>query len=195
VRRRTALAVAGSALLLQACAVPRALPEATSIDPGEAHVVVIGKIELVPPIDPREQRSHWNVVGEKRMLGRVWMATGAEFRPVTTAQLEGSQFQHSLEAQWGVPFMVRAPRQRTYLNGGVTHLDALNRERLWFPGGLYFDVPAGAQAVYVGTLRYHRNDFNAITRIEVLDERGDVAKLVKGMGEAQVRTSLLQRLR
>jgi hypothetical protein len=47
----------------------------------------------------------------------------------------------------------------------------------------------------VGTLRYHRNDFNAITRVEVLDERRDVAAVLKGVPAADVRTSLLQRLR
>ena len=191
-----ALVVAAFALLLQACAVPQALPEASALDAGADEVVVIGKIELVPPLDPKfEQRSHWNVVGEKRLLGRVWMSTGAEYRPITTSQLEGSEFQRSLEAQWGVPFMVKTARQRTWLNGGVTHLDVLRQERLWFPGGLYFDVPAGARAVYVGTLRYHRNDFNAITRVEVLDERRDVAAVLKGAPAADVRTSLLQRLR
>jgi hypothetical protein len=191
-----ALLIAAFALVLQACAVPQALPEATTLDAGADEVVVIGKIELVPPLDPKfEQRSHWNVVGEKRMLGRVWMSTGAEYRPITTSQLEGSEFQSSLEAQWGVPFMVKAVRQRTYLNGGVTHLDVLRQERLWFPGGFYFDVPAGARAVYVGTLRYHRNDFNAITRIEVLDERRDIPAVLKGAPAADVRTSLLRRLR
>jgi hypothetical protein len=191
-----ALLIAAFALALQACAVPQALPEATALDAGANEVVVIGKIELVPPLDAKfEQRSHWNVVGEKRLLGRVWMSTGAEYRPITTSQLEGSEFQRSLEAQWGVPFMVKTARQRTYLNGGVTHLDVLRQERLWFPGGFYFDVPAGARAVYVGTLRYHRNDFNAITRVEVLDERRDVAAVLKGAPAADVRTSLLQRLR
>ena len=190
------LLIAAFALALQACAMPQALPEANVLDAGADEVVLIGKIELVPPLDPKfEQRSRWNVVGEERLLGRVWMSTGAEYRPITTSELKGSEFQHSLEAQWGVPFMVRAPRRRTYLNGAVTHLDALRQERLWFPGGLWFDVPAGARAVYVGTLRYYRNDFNAITRVEVLDERRDLAALLKRAPATDVRTSLLQRLR
>jgi hypothetical protein len=192
---RSAALAASALALLQGCAVPQALPEAAGLEAGADEVVVIGKIELVPPIDPREQRSHWNVIGEKRLLGRVWMATGAEQRAITTSQLDGAQFQSSLEAEWGVPFMVKAPRRRTFLNGAVTHLDALNGERLWFPGGLYFDVPGGARAVYVGTLRYHRNDFNAITRMEVVDERRDLAAVLKGAPAADVRTSLLQRVR
>ena len=184
------------ALALQACAVPRALPQAEGLEAGAGEVVVIGKIELVPPLDPRyEQKSHWNVVGEKRMLDRIWMSTGAQHLPVTTSQLDASQFQASLEVPWGVPFMVRAPRQRTYLNGGVTHLDVLQQDRLWFPGGLYFDIPAGARAVYIGTLRYHRNDFNAITRMDVVDERRDIATVLKGASAAEVPISLLKRVR
>lgn len=191
------LLVVLSCLLLQACAMPRALPEATDLRAGDAEIVVIGKIELVPPIDPKfEQKSHWNVIGEKRMLGRIWMSTGAQYKPVKTSDLDAADFQESLEAQWGVPFMVKAPRHaRTYFNGGLTHLNVIEQERIWFPGGVYFDVPPGASAVYIGTLRFHRNDFNAITRVEVLDERKDIAAVLKTGSAADVRTSLLKRAR
>ena len=182
-------------LLLQACAIPRALPEASDIKADDDEVVVIGKIELVPPLDKNEQVSRWNVIGEKRMF-RIWMATGPEHRPIHTGNLQVSEFQSSLEADWGQPFMVKAPRQRTYLNGGVTSLDAINQTRLWFPGGYYFEVPAGASAVYIGTLRYHRNDFNTITKVEVVDDRKDVAAMLKtGAYGNEVRTSLLKRVR
>ena len=182
---------------LQACSVPRALPEASDLRASDREVVVIGKIELVPPINAKfEQRTHWNVVGEKRMLTRVWMATGGEYKPVKTLHLDASEFQGSLEAEWGVPFMVKAPRQRTFLNGGMAHLNVLEQERLWFPGGYYFDVPPGAAAVYIGTLRFHRNDFNAITRVEVIDERSDIATVLKANASPDaVRPSLLKRVR
>lgn len=183
-------------LALQACALPKMLPEATDLRTGDAEVIVIGKIELVPPIDPKyEQKTHWNVIGEKRMLSRILIATGGQDKPVNTSKLDAADFQAGLEAEWGVPFMVKAPRQRTYLNGGLTHLDVIRMERLWFPGGYYFEVPAGAAAVYIGTLRYHRNDFNAITRVEVVDERKDVAAALKAGSAADVRTSLLKRVR
>lgn len=185
-------------LALQACALPQALPPATDLKPGASEVVVIGKIELVPPINPElEQRRHWNAIGEDRMLTHVLVATGAEYRPVSTPELDGSEFQSSLEVEWGVPFMVKAPRQRTFLNGGVTYLNIVEQERLWFPGGYYFDVPSGAAAVYIGTLRYYRNDFNTITKVEVINEPKDIAAALKEAGGApgQVRTSLLKGVR
>lgn len=188
------LAAVVLALLLQACAVPHALPPAAGLDAGAGDVVVIGKIELVPPLEKGEQKSHWNVVGEERMF-RMWMATGAEFKPVDTGQLRAAEFQAAIEADWGRPFMLRMPRQRTFLNGGATFLDGLERSQLWFPGGLYFDVPADARAVYIGTLRFHRNDFNTITRVEVVEERKDIAVVLKGASPSEVRSSLLKRVR
>jgi hypothetical protein len=184
-------------LVLAACALPQPLPEVTDLRAGASEVVIIGKIELVPPIDPEfEQRTHWNIIGEKRMLTRVWMATGSEYKPVNTSQLKASDFQSSLEVPWGVPFMVKAPRQRTFVNGGLFHLDVGTEAKLWFPGGYYFDVPKDAAAVYIGTLRYYRNDFNAITKVEVVDERKDIASVLKaGASPSEVRTSLLKRIR
>ncbi|HEY0825779.1 MAG TPA: hypothetical protein VGD76_18485 [Ramlibacter sp.] len=179
-------------LLLQACAIPQALPEAADLRAGDGEVVVIGKIELVPPLEAGERRSHWNVVGEKRMF-RIWMATGPDFRPVTPGQVKASEFQTSLEADWGVPFMVKAPRRRTFLNGGVSHLDVLQNAKLWFPGGFYFDVPPDARAVYIGTLRFHRNDFNTITRVEIVEERKDIGSVLKSGSPGEVRNSLLKR--
>lgn len=184
-------------LALQGCALPRMLPEATDLTSSASEVVVIGKIELVPPINPGfEQKTHWNIIGEKRMLSHIWMSTAGEYQPVNTSQVNASDFQNSVEAEWGVPFMVKAPRQRTFLNGGLSHLDLREGSKLWFPGGYYFDVPKDAAAVYIGTLRYYRNDFNAITKVEIVDERKDIATVLKpGTSASAVRTSLLKRMR
>lgn len=185
-------------LALEACALPQALPPATDLQPGPAEVVVIGKIELVPPINAEfEQRTYWNAVGEDWLLTNLFMATGPEYRPVNTSEPDGSDFENSLEVKWGLPFLVKAPRQRTFLNGGMTYLDMVEREQLWFPGGYYFDVPSGAVAVYIGTLRYHRNDFNTITKVEVINEPRDIAAALKVIGgeAGQVRTSLLKKVR
>ena len=184
-------------LALQACTLPRSLPATAEVKPGESEVIVIGKIELVPPINPQfEQKTHWNAIGEKRMLSRVLIATAGEFKPVKTSRVDVADFQSSLEVEWGVPFMVNAPRQRTYLNGGLAHLNVMKQEKLWFPGGYYFDVPKGATAVYIGTLRYYRDDFNSIIRVEVVDERKDITSVLKaGTLPSAVWPSLLKTVR
>lgn len=184
--------------VLQACAsrtLP-SLPNATSLQVEADQMVVIGKFELVPPINPDyEQRRCGKAPGEVPLLDHLFMATGPQYKPIKISDLNKAEFQSSLQAVWGVPFMVKAPRQRTFFNGGVTYLNIARQERLWFPGGYYFDVPSDAQAVYIGTLRFYRNDFNVITRIEVFDERQDISRLpitTDGL-TSRIRTSLLKK--
>jgi hypothetical protein len=142
-------------------------------------MVVIGKFELVPPINPNyEQRRCGKAPGEIPLLDNFFMATGTQYQPIKISDLNKAEFQSSLQAVWGEPFMVKAPRQRTFFNGGVTYLNIARQERLWFPGGYYFDVPSDAQAVYIGTLRFYRNDFNVITRTEVINEQQDISRLL-----------------
>jgi hypothetical protein len=186
-----------SCLALQACTLPRSLPEATDLIPGESEVVVIGKIELVPPLNPKfEQKTHWNVFVDKRIVSHVLVATAGEYKPVKTSKLDVADFQSALDVEWGVPFMVKATRQRTFFNGALAHLDVPTQDELWFPGGYYFDVPKGAAAVYIGTLRYFRDDFNTITRAEVIDERRDITSVLKaGASPSDVRPSLLKTVR
>lgn len=192
-----------AALVLQACA---STPTAHTAEDVKAQVktkassskvMVIGKIELVPPIDELEQRTHWSVIGERRVLNRIFMATGAVYKPVEHGTMKRSDFKDKIEPEWGAPFMAELPRRGTFLNGGMTYLNFVQRDMLWFPGGFYFDVPADTAAVYIGTLRFHRNDFNTITKVEVIDERGDIAVALKQEGgkPMEVRPSLLKRVR
>ena len=64
----------------------------------------------------------------------------------------------------GKVFFLAGKRQRTYLKGAMVNLDLIDQDRLWFPGVLYFDIPKHAQSIYLGTLRYTRNDFNEIEK-------------------------------
>ena len=183
----------GFGSLLSGCAaLPTILPPATDLRGTETQVVVIGKFELVPPLNPQlEQTTHWNVMGDKRILNRIIMATGATLKPANTDSLLGPDWQGIVDAEWGVPFRVKAPRQRTYLNGGFVQLDLRSQDKLWFPGGYYFDVPPDAGAIYIGTLRFTRNEFNRITNVEVIDERKDLESQIN----SGVRQSLLKQAR
>ena len=183
----------GWSSLLSGCAmIPTLLPPATDLLGSESHVVVVGKFELDPPLNAAlEQRTHRNVIGDKRILNRIIMATRNAPGPVDTNALGGPDWQGTIEAEWGVPFRVKAPRQRTYLNGGFVQLDVVAQEKLWFPGGVYFDVPPGARAIYIGTLRYTRNEFNRITNVEVIDERKDFAPEARAL----LQPALLQKHR
>mgnify|MGYP001434112348 FL=1 len=78
-----------------------------------------------------------------------------------------------IEAKLGDHFFVSSGNSPFYILGGVVFLDAgpgMNRAR--FPGGLKVSLNPGDRAVYIGTLRYHRDEFFEITRVAVVDEYG-----------------------
>lgn len=170
------------------------LPPADDLVPSKSNVVVIGKFQLDPPLDPQlEQRTHAMVIGDGGILNRVIMATGSLAEPVSTQPVKTSDWQSAIKAQWGVPFMVEAARGRTWLRGAMTQLNVSNQERLWFPGGVYFDVPAGAKAVYIGTLKYTRDDFNTIVGMRVIDEFDATVSELNLVGrQNQIVSSLLK---
>jgi len=152
------------------------MEQANSLGGSDSSVVVVGKIEIVPPLDPElEQNTHWGIIGDDVILNKIAMATGKDPKPVDT-DIVMSQWQNAIEAELGKTFFLKGKRQRTYLKGAMVQLDLANQDRLWFPGGVYYDVPKGADAVYVGTLRYTRNDFNEIKKVDLINEYTSAVK-------------------
>ncbi|MCX4188912.1 hypothetical protein [Methylophaga sp. OBS3] len=165
------LCVLVTALFIAGCGMPKMVQHTTKGQVSSPNkVVVIGRFVLTPSVlTDIEQQTHWNVVGDERIINTVFMATGPNNQPAS-AQLGGSDWQQTIEVQWGQPFMVELDKRTTWLNGGFMFLDALKQERLWFPGGFYFDVPKDAGVIYIGTLHYIRNEFNTVKHIEVINE-------------------------
>lgn len=69
------------------------------------------------------------------------------------------------------------PSKPLYLIESVVYLKVgkVNESAL-FPGGLRVDIEPGDRAVYVGTVRYYRNEFMETQRVEVVDAYADEAK-------------------
>lgn len=169
--RRASLILLLACAWLGGCSLPQPLPEASDTQARGNGMVVIGKFELEPPFNPElEQETYWNIVGDGQILNQFAMAVSGTPQPVNTSQVSMKDWRSYIDAQWGQPFAVTATRQTTYLNGGMTQLDLKSQDRLFFPGMLYFDAPEDASAVYIGTLRYTRNDFNRIVKVEIIDE-------------------------
>ena len=190
---RRLLAYIAFATFITSCALPSAMQKASKIEASPSSVIIVGKIELDPPIDEKlEQRTHWGVVGDDAILSKIVMATGTDPAPVSTS-IVMSEWQNAIEAEQGKTFFLHTKRQRTYLKGAMITLDVISQDRIWLPGGMYFDVPKDVQAVYIGTLRYTRNDFNDVKKIEVIDEyKKTLAEFKKRFGSnAIIKRSLL----
>ncbi|GEM_PF-2849389 len=179
-------------LTLTGCSTPNYLPLSNSLSSSTGNMVVIGQFELTPALIPElEQKTYWNAPDEG-FLNSVLVATGRDKTPLSKP-IKSNEWQATIKTELGQPFMVDIQHQRTWLRGAMVLLDAMKQEYLWFPGGLYFEAPETAKAVYIGTLQYHRDDFNRIVDIKVIDEyQKTLATLGLTAQQDQIAKSLLR---
>lgn len=140
-------------------------------------VLVVGKIQIIPPIKQEEQRYKmgWDLFDSKRyFLGRavLFMADTPEYRERTSTALNPP-----LEQTW----FLKLPRAERFMVKGSVTMELVTRQgnvsqaELLFPRPITLDIRPGDKAVYVGTLRLHRDEFHEVTRAEVRDEYAQAA--------------------
>ncbi len=165
-----------AALLLTAC-VPtsRIQPVEKLADLPAGEVLVVGRIELDPPLRPGEQKLSPRYAEYERL---AMVILGEELRDVDRPAL--GDMKERINATFGEHFFVNHPSRPFYIlktwvvmraeirvvspnarvDDGVAPLQGLFR----------VDVKPGDQAVYIGTIRYHRDEFFGTTRVVVRDD-------------------------
>jgi hypothetical protein len=169
-------------LLVVGCSMSRTTVASMS-DIGSDEAVLVGRIELVPPLQQGEQRLEGLFVGDLR--NRAYFLTDDHWREV---QGTPSMFDYrgNIGEEFSKTFSLAVPTKPLYLLKGIMHLHLTkNRwEQAWLPAGLKVDVHPGDRAVYMGTVRYHRNEFMDITKVEIVDdfarETGEFSKKFGG---------------
>ena len=168
---------------------------------GADSVILVGKIEIVPPVKPEEQSfkalDPFNT--KRHHIGRaiLFMADQPQYQDRTDVALNPPLQQ---------TYFLKAPRAKPYIvKGGVTMafaLRAVSRRQavtehteLLFPVPLRIDLRPEDTAVYVGTLRLHRDEFHEVTRAELRDDYAKAAAEYRARfpGSPPPRKALLRR--
>jgi hypothetical protein len=189
------------ALALAGCVSVSETNVASLTELGSDSVMVVGKIEIVPPIKPEEQSfkalDPFNT--KRHFMGRavMFMADKPEYRDYT-----GDALNPPLQQT----YFLKVPRAKRYMvKGSVTMAFALrtvsrrqavtDQTELLFPAPLELDIRPGDAAIYVGTLRLHRDEFHEVTRAEVRDDyaRAAAEYRAKFPGAPLPRKALLRR--
>jgi hypothetical protein len=183
-------------LTLAACAPPPRAP-LTSLDSlGREEVVLVGKVELVPALRKGEQKIRGMVVGD--FENRMYLMMDEKLRPLPE-EPRVADYAGRIEALIGSTFFVRSKAVPSYVLGGVLFLDigGNSQQKAYFPGGFQVATKPGDRAVYIGTLRYHRDEFFEITRITIADDyREASAQFEARFGKGQtLRKALLTRVK
>lgn len=153
----------------------KTLKSLKSLDEDE--VVLVGRIELVPPLEEFEQ--NLKTLGSKRYKNAAMFVIGE--RPVDVQNPGLRDGKYADGVTFGEDFYLRRKRNDTLIYSGSIILTqssmvghgrraSVDVERLILPGGLKYDIQASDKAVYIGTLRYHRDDYNAIIKVDLLND-------------------------
>ncbi|HSD96809.1 MAG TPA: hypothetical protein VLB06_06660 [Sulfuricaulis sp.] len=136
---------------------------------GGGETVVVGRIELVPPLRKDEQKLKG--LNSSSFENKVFLLADEHYR-VLTDEPGMSDYAGRIEAILGKNFFVRSNNKPFFILGGMMYLDLGGQEtnRAYFPGGLKVSLKPGDKAVYVGTVRYHRNEFFEVTKAAIVDD-------------------------
>jgi hypothetical protein len=170
---------AAAFLFLAGCG-PTILQPVTSVsEVGPDSVLVVGRLDIDPPLRPNEQQIRVGTidpfgVGDKmRNHGFLSFSRSAE-----TPSEKGEVV---LNPRLGELYFVPVPKRTPYMVGGYIPIQynmrmtgprslTVDDARIEVPGGLRYDIRAGDKAIYVGTLRLHRDEFNDVIKAYVVDE-------------------------
>ncbi len=168
-RRNTGLVVIAS-LLLGSCVSMSEIDSTAEIGPEE--VVIVGRIELDPPLQDHEQNLPWTAEGYRNQV--VFLIDDRTHLPEQVGIADLSLMQR---AELGGLFYARVPRAPVlYYSAPRVMLDSTAYMDL--PGGLEIVVPPDARMVYFGSLVYTRDVYSAITGMELRNELEQTRKEV-----------------
>jgi len=136
---------------------------------GANQTVVVGRVELVPPLHEHDQRLRGPMSG--KFENKMFMMVDAEYWELTEEPAFGD-FKGRIDARFGEDFIVRSSNEPFYIIAGMMYLSLGHGlpDQAYFPGGLEADIGSGDKAVYIGTIRYHRNEFFEVTDVKIVDD-------------------------
>lgn len=174
-----ALRILASALVLMSLAacVPTSLVKPVTAASGlsAGQTIVVGKLELDPPLAPGEQK-----LGDSYKEFENVALMILDEQPRITHRLALGDLSRRIDAPFGKNFFVQHPTQSFYIlkSWVVMHAkiemsspNATPRDTNAPLEGMFrVDVRPGDKAVYIGTIRYHRDEFFSTTKVIVKDD-------------------------
>ena len=192
-----------SAVLIAGCGTIH--PEVTSLSQiSSGTALVVGQIDLVPPLRPGEQKLRLGTFDPLDVAGKL------RDRAVLHLATEPRAVEETWEVinpKLGETFFFRIPQDKRFVVMGtittkrvttkVTKRQVVEDVAEIVLPPVEFDLKPTDKAVYVGTLRFHRDEFNEVTKAEILDHFARAsAEFKRKFGDgASLRKALLKPLK
>lgn len=197
---RTSLAVllAGAALVLQGCSVGgQLLKEADGTAPlAQNEVIVVGTIDLTPSLGKDEQQL--SPSGVIDLGGYADMNRNRAMIQFNSTP-EVSNYKFLVNPELGKRFFFKVPVDMKYVVDGRIVVELGRRgpvSEVLLPTGLKIETRPGDKAVYIGHLKYTRDDFNSITGVKLTDDYRSASREFKKKfgGKYKLRKALVKPL-
>lgn len=188
-------------ILVSSCtgvALKHATPDTALLD-GE--VMIVGKFILDPPLEDMEQTVDLGGVDlfnveeryEKMIKNKIIYLTSTEKKELDDDNYPSlSEYNNRIEAVLNLNYYVVSKNKPLYLLQGMIMTGAQSRIRL--PGNMVVKIKPNDKAVYVGTIKITRDDYNSITNFEVINNyKSSKKEFVKHFGKKiKLRQSLVK---
>lgn len=164
----TSLLLLAAVLAASGCSLPVQVPPADKLsDAAHGSVIIVGRVELDPPLDDKDQIL--TGIGSDRLRKKVYINITPKLVKEDTAPLIGPEY---IEETMGEFFFVKRVPQATYVQDMMiyTSMTGNGWDSVKLPGGLRVDLRDDDRAVYVGTLRFTRNEYFDITKAQIVDD-------------------------
>jgi hypothetical protein len=147
-------------------------------------VVLVGRIELVPPLKTGEQDLKMGTFDPMDAKGALTNRAVLYLSDSPSTKREPTM--EALNPELEKTYFFSVPKDRRHMVHGMVlmqhRVTSTNRRQvstesneLLIPAPLEFDIRPGDRAIYVGTWRLHRDEFNEVTRAQLLDQYSTAA--------------------
>jgi hypothetical protein len=133
---------------------------------GKNKIVLVGRIELIPPLEKAEQKL--SGIGGESYRNALMFALGTKI--LTSDDINLEHLGDFVKVYLGQDFFIEQKYQKKiYISCPVLIADAGLNRYMYFPGVLTVEIPEDSDVVYIGTIRYYRDIYSAITKIDIID--------------------------
>lgn len=162
-------------LLLSGCIASLPKPLVSMGDLGElkpGNIIVMGKVQLLPPLYEGEQK--FVAVGrykESIYRNSLILLYDDHMRKINNRPRR-SDYKRHIVAPFGEYFFIQLPADQAYLIFAELPMKTENAHwpSKYLPAGFRIPFKPGDRAIYVGTLKYYRNKFFDITKVDLVDD-------------------------
>lgn len=112
--------------------------------------------------------------------GNIYLYYSKQLKPIKDLEIGFKEVSNSIKTENGKCFFVKFKNQPLYFYYGfiLMNIDTDTGDGIYayLPAGWVVNQQSNAKAIYIGTIKYTRDEFFRITKVEVIDEFDTVSK-------------------